>query len=67
MHESQFWIAIWRIVGACFCVLVLSVSACTAHQNRITADAAKGGEDPVALSCAMTANTTVCATVGRSK
>lgn len=67
MDENQFWIAVWRLVGTCFCVVAVSVVGCTVNQHRIIVSAAKDGKDPLAVSCAMTANAVVCSVAGRSK
>lgn len=54
MDESQFWIRLWKIIGLVLCVLIVSVSSCTAnrqYQTRVLIENAK--VNPIDAKCAI--------------
>lgn len=58
MDDNQFWIGALKIIGACFCVLAVTVSACTAnrhYQTRILIETAK--INPIDAKCAIEGET----------
>jgi len=50
-EESLFWIAIWRLVGACFCVIVVSLSSCSMFKTHTKGELVKAGKDPLEVRC----------------
>ena len=51
MDENKFWITVWKLVLIGFCVMILSFSGCTMHNNRIAERLVNQGADPVAVRC----------------
>jgi hypothetical protein len=56
MQENEFWVLIWKIIGGCFCVLVLTIGSCMG----ITNNAIINSPDPIASSCAAAMSRTAC-------
>jgi len=54
--DQLYWRSIWRIVGVCFSLFTVTIASCVAHDRRLLAASA----DPLAVSCAASANPTVC-------
>ncbi len=64
MNENQFWIAIWKVIGAVVVMTTISIGSCTAnrhYQTRLLIENA--GVDPIGAKCALegdTASLPVC-------
>jgi hypothetical protein len=56
MNENDFWVVIWKIIGACFCILVLTVGGCVGYIDTRIINA----PDPIAASCAVAFSTPAC-------
>ena len=55
MNENQFWVFVWKVLGACFCVVVLTTAGCTVNRDRLITQSA----DPIAASCAISGGSTM--------
>jgi len=54
MNDDQnFWYSIWKLVSITVCVLIVSISGCTANDRRVVAEMVKNGADPVIASCSL--------------
>jgi len=53
MEDNKFWYGIWKIVGMCFCVLVLSGSGCTMYQTNTLQQMVDKGADPIKATCSV--------------
>lgn len=64
MDENQFWIAIWKVIGAVVVAMTVSMGSCTAnrhYQTRLLIE--NTGVDPIGAKCAIegdTGNMPVC-------
>lgn len=64
MDENQFWIAIWKVIGAVVVMMTVSIGSCTAnrhYQTRLLIE--NTGVDPIGAKCAIegdTDNMSVC-------
>ena len=48
MNENEFWNKIWKTIGCCFCVLVLTIGGCEGYlQSQVISST-----DPIAAACA---------------
>lgn len=60
-----------RCITAGFCVLVVSVASCTAHQNRLETDAIAKAANPAQAACAFAGpdrqKTAFCVEIARQK
>jgi hypothetical protein len=54
MNENQFWIALWKIVGAVVVVMTVSIGSCTANRHYQTRMLIENtGVDPIGAKCAI--------------
>jgi hypothetical protein len=54
MEDNEFWIKIWKSIGAVVCVLIISVSGCTMnkqYQTRMLIENTK--VNPIDANCAI--------------
>ena len=66
MSEEAFWLGVWKIVGAAFMVLTVTIGSCSSYTNYKIAEVVKGGADPVAAACAFSNadHNGMCAAIG---
>lgn len=50
--DNKFWLAIWKVIGIAFCVLVISVSGCVSNTHYQVTQALLKGVDPLYVACA---------------
>jgi hypothetical protein len=64
MNENQFWVAIWRVIGAVVVAVTISIGSCTANRHYQTRMLIENtGVDPIGAKCAIegdTDNMSVC-------
>jgi hypothetical protein len=41
------------VIGVCFCVMILTMGSCTAHQNSRLERMVRNGADPISSGCAL--------------
>lgn len=64
MNENEFWIAIWKVIGAVVVAMTVSIGSCTAnrhYQTRLLIE--NTGVDPIGATCAFeggSSSTPVC-------
>lgn len=61
--EILFWYSIWRLIAVAFCVLAVTVGACTSHNSYRISQLVHAGATPNAAHCAIhgaRANEGVC-------
>lgn len=51
--ENKFWLALWRLVAGCFCILIVSISSCIGHANYKSAKIIESGRSAVEAKCAV--------------
>ena len=50
--DQKFWIAVWKLVASCFCVLTLSITGCVANNKRVIEALVSAGASPTEAYCA---------------
>ena len=58
MDENQFWVVVWKILGAVVVAMTVAIGSCTAnrhYQTRLLIENA--GVDPIGAKCAIAGET----------
>lgn len=50
-NEDKFWLSIWGILGATFCVIVLSICYYSVQELRVEENLVLNGNDPLRVRC----------------
>jgi hypothetical protein len=51
--DQKFWYSIWKLAAITVCVLIVSISGCTANDRRVVAAMIKNGADPIMARCSL--------------
>jgi hypothetical protein len=54
--DDTFWLKLWQAIIGGVVMVAAVVGGCTAHSNQLTAEAIRGGADPIRVQCALSAN-----------
>jgi len=53
MDENEFWVRVWKIVGAVVVTVILTAGGCTSYRATLIAES----PDPIATACAVSDST----------